>query len=336
MLLKIKKCYKIGCLCHIILIKLCSVLTTIRLTSIDHTHTPFPYYTVFLLVFSNIGYCFASAGEAQSIHISNYNVSSLDSQSTYYQSVPIKSISLSHPISPPSSNNPNTIIQKYAISDLSRDLQFQLKSIEDNDLLIKTIQNAFDSLEQALSSHDHNDTRIFNQIASKIEVKLSTAIRIVSETSQKIVSTLTESHNQINKLLLDAIVLPCINVPIIKHTERSTSNTRSENQIDDNENIKLNSSNGLIGGIDKEKTIEILNFLKNAAHLHQRDDKNFTINRRLMEILKNIDLSLTHVPNFRDAFFIPSHSYLSNSNCRNNPLNDHHRFVSSHTHNTFN
>lgn len=207
----------------------------------------------------------------------------------------------------------NAIIQKYAISDLTRDLNSQLKSIEDHELLISTIQNVFDSLERVPSSIDHNDTKIVNSAATKIDAKLSAALRVLNETNQKFLSILTEHGDHTKRLLLDAIILPCAST--LKHAERSAydSSLESSNQ------------NEFIGGINKKKAIEVLNFLKNAGHLHENDDRNFTINKRLMETLKSINLSSANVPNFRDVFFLPKDNQISSTNCRNTVPNEHHR-----------
>lgn len=204
-------------------------------------------------------------------------------------------------------------IQKYAISDLTRDLNLQLKSIEDHELLISTIQGVFDSLERVPSSIDHNDTKILNSAATKIEAKLSAALRVLNDTNYKFLSILTESGEQTKQLLLDAIILPCTSTS--KHAERSTYDS----------NLEASNQNEYIGGINKKKAIEVLNFLKNAGHLHENDDKNFTINKRLMETLKTINLSSENVPNFRDVFFLPKDNQISSTNCRNTVPNEHHR-----------
>lgn len=227
--------------------------------------------------------------------------------------------------------NATSNAQKYAITDLTRDLNLQLKSIVDHELLIPAIQNAFNAFESgAAASNEQNDTKILNTIATKIEAKLSHGIRILNETIQKFLTILSEqSHNNqpMQKLQLDAIVLPCSAKPIAKHTERSAN----ENKNADFE---------FIGGINKKKAIEVLNFLKNAGHLHETDDRNFTINKRLMETLKSINLfaatrtnnnnnnnnhNNNNVPIFRDVFFLPRHSQVSSTHCQNTLPNEHHR-----------
>lgn len=216
---------------------------------------------------------------------------------------------------------PNTdpFVQKYAISDLTRDLNLQLKSIFDHELLIPTIQShfngAFDSFERGPSSNEHNDTKILNTIATKIEAKLSHGIRVLNETVQKFLSIVAENTNdRMQTLLLDAIILPCT-TNVAKQSERSANN---------NANVDIE----FIGGINKRKAIEVLNFLKNAGHLHETDDRNFTINRRLMETLKAINLfaaPTNNVPIFHDVFFLPKHSQISSTNCQNTHPNEHHR-----------
>lgn len=271
----------------------------------------------FILALMQIG---LSADASQTVHITNYNVSSLNGPSTYYQSMTLKNAADTVLPSHPSSLPLNT--QKLATSDLTRDFDVQLKSIESNEMLVDTIQYAYNSLEQALS--DHNDTRAFNQIAGKIEVKLSTAMRIVSETNQRILGILSDAQRlQGDHLFLDTIVMPSSpGWPLTKHSERRALDTN-----DVNVNTESNSSTGYVSGSANVKSIEILNFLKNAGQLHQTNDKNFTINRRIVEILKEIDYSVMHVPNIRDAFFIPSHKYAGNDNCRNKVLCAHHRYL---------
>lgn len=200
----------------------------------------------------------------------------------------------------------------HAISDLTRDLDSQLKTIEDHELLISAIQSAFDSFERVPSTIEHNDNKMLNSIASKIEAKLSTGLRIINETSQKISTILMENNSLAKKLLLDAIILPC--TIATKHSERSAHDS----------SVETNNQNDIIAGIDKRKAIDVLNFLKNAAHLYETDDRNFTINRKLMETLKSIDLSTS---NFRDVFFLPRYSQVSTTNCRDSVPNDHHRWV---------
>lgn len=214
----------------------------------------------------------------------------------------------------------NQIIQKFAISDLTRDLSLQLKSIQDHELLIPTIQSALDSIERVPSTSEHNATKILNSIASKIDLKLAAALRILNETNQKICNIFTSENIEASrKLVLDAIVLPCSSSN--KHSERSAHDS---SETVPNENDKF-------GGFNKKKAIEVLNFLKNAGHLHEHGDKNYTINKRLMETLKTIDLTTTHVPNFRDAFFLPRDSQITNTNCRMNNLpNEYHRYRISH------
>lgn len=272
---------------------------------------------LFILALVRLG---QRADASQTVHITNYNVSSLNGPSTYYQSMTLKNVADTIALpTHPSSLPLNT--QKLATSDLTRDFNVQLKSIESNEMLIDTIQYAYNSLEQTLS--DHNDTRAFNQIAGKIEVKLSTAMRIVSETNQRILGILSDAQRQSDRLFLDTIVLPSSpGWPLTKHSERRALDTN-----DVNVSIDSNSSTRYVGGSENGKSIEILNFLKNAGHLQQTNDKNFTINRRIIEILKEIDYSLLHVPNIRDAFFIPSHKFVGNDNCRNKVLCAHHRYL---------
>ncbi|XP_031617768.1 VWFA and cache domain-containing protein CG16868 isoform X2 [Contarinia nasturtii] len=242
--------------------------------------------------------------------------SSSDNQTTSFQSFKPVATSLTSFSSVSLQTSTNSFIQKYAISDLTRDFNIQLKSIEDHELLVSVIQSAFDSLDRLPSSIDHNDTKLLNSIATKIETKLSTALRILNETNQKFVNILTE-NGQSRKLLLDSIILPCAS-STKQHSERSTYDLNGDDS-DQNE---------FIGGINKKKAIEVLNFLKNAGHLHENDDRNFTINKRLMETLKNIDLSTSaNVPNFRDVFFLPRDNQISSTNCRNTVPNEHHRFL---------
>lgn len=246
-------------------------------------------------------------------------------QHQHNQSVPFKP-TFSTLQQPPT--NTNSIGQKYAISDLTRDLNLQLKSIVDNELLIPAIQSAFNSFERSGPlSNEHNDTKILNTIATKIEAKLSHGIRILNETIQKMLTILSENASNngqaMQKLRLDAIILPCTaKQPIAKHTERSAN---------DNANVDFE----FIGGINKKKAIEVLNFLKNAGHLHETDDRNFTINKRLMETLKSINLftaaptnskNNNNVPIFRDVFFLPRHSQVSSTHCQNTHPNEHHRY----------
>lgn len=242
--------------------------------------------------------------------LTNNSLESISDQQTSYQSAPSKPATISLSSAPVQTN---TNIQKYAISDLTRDLNLQLKSIEDHELLNSIIQSAFDTLERVPSSIDHNDTKVLNSVATKIDAKISSALRILNETNQKFLNILTENNNndQSRQLLLDAIILPCTSTT--KHAERSTHDSNIE------------SSNDFIGGINKKQAIEVLNFLKNAGHLHENDDRNFTINKRLMETLKSIDLSATNVPNFRDVFFLPRDNQISSTNCRNTVPNEHHR-----------
>lgn len=245
---------------------------------------------------------------------SNDEVSSIQPQSYQSVSAATSFASLSS-VSLQTGTNP--MIQKYAISDLTRDLNLQLKSIEDHELLIPAIQSAFDSHERApsstsTSSIDHNDTKILNSIATKMDTKFAAALRILNETNQKFLNIFTEHMDQPRKLLLDPIILPCSST--LKHAERS-----AYDQSDDS------NQGDFLGGINKKKAIEVLNFLKNAGHLHENDDKNFTINKRLMETLKNIDLSTANVPHIRDVFFLPRDNQISSTNCRHTVPNEHHR-----------
>lgn len=246
--------------------------------------------------------------------LTNVSADAKSSHASTYQSVPLKPATNAFASLPTPLGQHTTSANKNAISDLTRDLNLQLKSIEDHELLIPTIQNAFDSFERVSSTIDHNDTKMLNSIATKIEAKLSTRLRILNETSQKISTILMENNDQSKRLLLDAIILPCSTAT--KHSERSTH--------DSGETIN---KNDFIGGINKKKAIEVLNFLKNAGHLHETDDRNFTINKRLMESLKSIDLSTNNVPNFRDVFFLPKDSQVSSTNCRNTVPSEHHRQV---------
>lgn len=271
-------------------------------------------YLAYLLI--SCGISFVTSNN----ELSSYGSESSGSQPTSYQSASIKLAAKSLTASLSSSataaalvqTSTNPIIQKYAISDLTRDLNLQLKSIEDHELLIPTIQSAFDSLERVPSSIDQNDTKILNSVATKIETKFSSALRILNETNLNFLNILTENIDQSRKLLLDPIILPCSSTP--KHAERSAYDLSGESN-----------QNEFIGGINKKKAIEVLNFLKNAGHLHENDDKNFTINKRLMETMKNIDLSSANVPNYRDVFFLPKDNQISSTNCRNTVPNEHHR-----------
>lgn len=272
-------------------------------------------YLIYLLITISCGIPFVTSNE----ELSSYSSESSGSQPTSYQSASSKLAAKSLTVSLSSSaaaaliqTSTNPIIQKYAISDLTRDLNLQLKSIENHELLIPTIQSAFDSLERVPSSIDHNDTKILNSVATKIESKFSSALRILNETNLKFLNILTENIDKSRKLLLDPIILPCSSTP--KHAERSAYDLSGESN-----------QNEYIGGINKKKAIEVLNFLKNAGHLHETDDKNFTINKRLMETMKNIDLSSANVPNFRDVFFLPKDNQISSTNCRNTVPNEHHR-----------
>lgn len=245
--------------------------------------------------------------------LTKYSFESIGNQTNFYQSIPSKPVTTSHTALSSSSlhTSTNSFIQKYAISDLTRDLNVQLKSIENHELLRSTIQSAFDSHERVQSSIDHNETKIFNSLATKIETKLATALRILNETNQKFLNILTESDES-RKLLLDPIILPCSTTP--KHAERSAYDI----------NIDAN-QNDFIGGINKKKAMDVSNFLKNTDHLHETDDRNFKINKRLMETLKSIDFSLANVPSFRNAFFLPKDNQFSTTNCRNTVPNEHQR-----------
>lgn len=259
------------------------------------------YYMVSLV----ITICCANQFLAAANALANNSVDVMNGQASYHStSAKLSTASVQ--------SSTNAIIQKYAISDLTRDLNSQLKSIENHEMLISTIQSVFDSLERVPSSIDHNDTKIINSAATKIEAKLSAALRVLNETNQKFLSILTENGDQTKKLLLDAIILPCAST---KHAERSAYDLT----------IELSNQNDFIGGINKKKAIEVLNFLKNAGHLHENDDRNFTINKRLMETLKSINLSSANVPNFRDVFFLPKDNQISSTNCRNTVPNEHHR-----------
>lgn len=263
-------------------------------------------YIVFSLVAINGGCPFACANP-------------LTNRSAEYKSAVLKPAASPHASLPSAlvQTSINPIIQKYAISDLTQDLNIQLKSIEEHELLIPAIQSVFDSLDRVPSSIDHNDTKILNFVASKIEAKLFASLRILNETNQKFLSILSENSDSSRKLLLDAIILPCSSPT--KHSERSTHDS----------NLEPLNQNDFIAGMNKKKAIEVLNFLKNAGHLHETDDRNFTINKRLMETLKSIDLSTRNVPNTRDAFFLPRNSHGSSANCRNTVPNEHHRYNTS-------
>lgn len=254
-----------------------------------------------LIVMSSDRGCFASADSTTS----NSTQSSL-------HSVTSKPVTTSFAPLPSASAHSANNIQKLAISDLTRDLQIQLKSIEDHELLIPSIQSVFDSAERVPSqqSADHNHSKILNAIASVIEAKINSALRVLNETNHKFQSILMEKQ-QANKVFLNTILLPCASNA--KHSERSTNEPSVERE----------DASG--ASANKRKAIEVLNFLKNAGHLHETDDQNFTINKRLTEVLKNIDLSAANVPNFRDVFFLPTYSQISNTNCRNTAPNEHHR-----------
>lgn len=267
-----------------------------------------------LLIALSCGHRFKASANPSPANVSDGTISGR--ASSYQSTVPLKPAttafaSLSSALVQQTSANP--IIQKYAISDLTRDLNLQLKSIEDHELLIPAIQSAFDSFERVPSTIDHNDTKMLNSIATKIEAKLSTGLRILNETSHKFSTIVAENNEHAKKLLLDAIILPCSTAT--KHSERSAHDSSME----------TTNQNDFIAGINKKKAIEVLNFLKNAGHFHETDDRNYTINKRLMETLKNIDLSTANVPNFRDVFFLPRDSQVSTTNCRNTGQNEHHR-----------
>lgn len=269
-----------------------------------------------------VGQIQLSADAAQTVQITHYNVTSLNGPSAYYRSTAVKMANDDIVPNGPLPVSPLNA-QKLAISDLTRDFYVQMKAIEENEMLIPTIQSALDSADQAIS--DHNDTRIFNQIAGKIEIKLMTAMRLVGEKSERILDILSETANQVDRLYLDTIVLPSIT----KHAERRALDAQLDTNVDATAGMNGTNSSSITytGSSNNGKPIEIWNFLKNADHLHQTNDKNFTTNRRLIEILKEIDFTLTHVPNFRDAFFIPSHKFAGNNNCRNKILCAHHRYM---------
>lgn len=275
-----------------------------KLSSIYQNGSVFYYISYLTLILCCEIYCVAIDTK------SNDNLA-IDNQTVSYQSISqLKSVTTLQ-------TSTNSYIQKYAISDLTRDLNVQLKSIEEHELLTSVIQSAFDSLDRT-PIDNHNDTKILNSIATKIETKLSNALRILNETNQRFLNILTE-NGQSRKLLLDSIILPCASTAK-QHSERSTYDLNGD-ESDQNE---------FIGGINKKKAIEVLNLLKNAGHFHENDDRNFTINKRLMETLKNIDISSTaNVPNFRDVFFLPRDNQISSTNCRNTVPNEHHRYVSS-------
>lgn len=290
-----------------------------------------PFYLFTLLVAIDFRHPFVAC---TILPLANISLESINGYTPAYdpnRSAPIKPTATTLLTSQPQQQtNANSNVQKNAISDLTRDLNLQLKSIVDHELLIPAIQNAFNAFERSGSaSSEHNDTKVLNTIATKIEAKLSHGIRILNETIQKFLTILSEkstNHNQpTQKLQLDAIILPCSAKPIAKHTERSAN----ENKNADFE---------FIGGINKKKAIEVLNFLKNAGHLHETDDRNFTINKRLMETLKSINLfaatptnnnnnnNNNNVPIFRDVFFLPRHSQISSTHCHNTLPNEHHRY----------
>lgn len=282
-----------------------------------------------IAVFLALGQLDRSAHALQTVQITNYNGSSLNGPSAYYRPMAAKSAADQAMPSGPSPVPP-TNAHKLAISDLTRDLYVQLAAIEENEMLIPAIQSAFDSAEQTIS--DHNDTRTFNQMANKIEAKLATAMRVVGEKSQRILGVLLEPASQAERLYLDTIVLPSspsasIGVPAKRPERRALDAQLAAGANGDDRINGTNASIAYAGTGDHGKPIEIWNFLKNADHLHQTNDKNFTTNRRLIEILKDVDFTLTHVPHFRDAFFIPSHSFAGNNNCRNKILCAHHRYM---------
>lgn len=287
------------------------------------------YMTIIhFIIYTNHNHSMVLANDMQSNYSTNINLSTFkELPSTSYhrfeQVVSMKPLLLSVPLSSSSASasvssaQQSTQLRKNIISDLISDFKLQLRSIEDQELLVTTIQNGFDSFDRIMSPTEHNDTKFLSQLASKMETKLSNALRIVNQTSHTIQNVLLDETSENSRnLYLESITLPCATT---KLTERSA--VISENST---ESKKLLSGD-FFSDINKPKKIEILNFLKNAGHLHETDDKNFTINKQLMETLRHIDLSSANVPNFRDVFFVAKDNYASITKCRNTFSIEHYK-----------
>lgn len=242
----------------------------------------------------------------------------------YLQQVPSPSMVTPKPLSSSSSSasfpfSGQSPSKQYAILDFRNNLNRQLKSIQDKELLVPTIQNLFDSNEPISLTGSHNDTKIIIQLMTKMEMKFTRAIRAVNETRATILDILISTGHQrkinssdinnddVRNVFLESIILPC-----------STKASDKMNAREDNSNSDET--------IDNKNSIEILNYLNNAGHLHEMDDKNFTVNSRLMEAIKTVDMSSNAaVANFRDVYFLAKDNYGSASNCRTNFPNEQYR-----------
>lgn len=216
--------------------------------------------------------------------------------------------------------------QHFAILDLRTKINRQLKSMYENELLVPTIQNLYDSIDPVPLSASQNDTKILGQMAAKMEAKLTKAILTVEEASAKIMDIVASAEsteakpqttrNHYERILLETIVLPCS--PEARSFEQDAAiEARSTHDLDDN------------------KSIEILNYLSHAAgHLHETSDKNFTTNSRILDEIKTIQMSAASETNsisFRDFFFLAKDNYASVSNCRRYfPNEEYRRLLISH------
>lgn len=222
--------------------------------------------------------------------------------------------------------SPSLSPQHFAILELRNRINRQLKSMNENELLVPTIQKLFDSNEPMPLSVSQNDTKMLGQMVIKMEAKLSKAIATVDETSAKIMDiiasaeskdTKSQSHqNAHERISLETIVLPCSTDARGVDVE-TVADERSRLTLDDN------------------KSIEILNYLSHAAgHLHETSDKNFTTNSRILDEIKSIQTTATSGMNsisFRDIFFLAKDNYASVSNCRRYfPNEEYRRLLISH------
>lgn len=222
---------------------------------------------------------------------------------------------------------PNLNPQHFAISDLRTEINRQLKSINERELLVPSIQNLFDSIDPVPMSAAQNDTKILGQMASKMEAKLWKAIATVDATSGQIMDIIAAAEsieakpqphrNAHERILLETIVLPCATDARSVDHDAATVDERSKLALDD------------------MKSIEILNYLSHAAgHLHETSDKNFTTNTRILDEIKSIQTSAVggvHVVSFRDVFFLAWDNYASVSNCRRYfPNEEYRRLLISH------
>lgn len=204
--------------------------------------------------------------------------------------------------------------QRSAVIKLRDKLHERFLHMQSDELKIGEIQTIFDGIDSLPLSNSHDDIKLVNQLANRINSKLTKATETVRETCAKINELIaSERRNSSREIAFESFILPC------PQKVRTNENDVIVGQMSDNEIGKLKE--------DNKKSLEILNYLSSAGHLHEPNDRNFFINSRLMDIVSGAESV-----NFRDVFFVAKDNYGQAGNCRKDfPNVQYKRWLSAST-----